>query len=84
MEEIEADLSKELDKIISGIDIDTAIDAPEVEMMLVARKIEDLLIEKYFQKAIEQGVHFAKEVRKSKEIIIADSTNPTLNEGIVT
>lgn len=82
MEAIEDNLEADLEAIISKIDVEMAMELPEIEMQGVAQDIEDMLIDKYFEQAVKEGKKFAQAVRKSKEIIVPDTTDPKLNEAL--
>jgi len=83
MDVIERAMKEEIDQIMSNIDIDLIMVNPETELAFVVEAIKKSLFENHIPKAIEEGIVFAKNIEKDGEIIIQDTTNPTINQGVI-
>lgn len=79
MEDIEADVEKDLGQVYNAVDVDALMEDPEAELLAVAQGIAELLEEKYFERVINEGINFAQDIEEAKKISVPDTDNPTLN-----
>jgi len=87
IDEIEADIDKEITKIYKALDIDDIINDPEGEMLATARAVRDTIHEKFADRAVEAGLDLAKviqdHIKKNKDFKISNSKDPKLNEDLL-
>lgn len=84
MDGIETEMQADIDKIMSKIDVDVLIESPEKELTEFMDLVKGIILSKYTEQALAEGVKVAKLVEKfrkqDKEIVIPDSENPHLNK----
>jgi len=87
MESLKEELENDIDKIYSGIDIESVVKNPTEAVNSVTLALQSLLKEKYLPIAVKHGFDLAgivkENMKKNKEIKIQDSNDPTLNKEIV-
>ncbi len=82
LDEIETDMSKELDILFNQIDIELLVANTSGVLEQFTNDVKSLLIDRYAPRAVEEGVKFAQVVEKLKrDIVIEDTDNPHLNKG---
>ena len=86
MDEIEADIDKEVLKIYEALDIDDIIADPEGEMLAAAQAVIDMIGDKFVKRAVEAGLDLAKiiqeHIKENKDFKISNSKDPKLNEEL--
>ena len=84
---IEEAIDKEIDRLISGIDIDDVMANPEAVINEVMILVKGAITEKYAKEAIDAGLQFAATIKnmikQDKEIKVPKTKDPKLNEDIV-
>lgn len=84
---IEEAIDKEIDRLISGIDIDDVMANPEAVINEVMILVKGTIMEKYAKEAIDAGLQFAATIKnmikQDKEIKVPKTKDPKLNEDIV-
>ena len=84
MDKIEEDVQKDIDEIISQIDIDEIMNNPLAELTVVIEAVKAVLENEYIPKAITEGKKLSQDIAKSpKDIVVPDTKNPNLNEDLV-
>ena len=84
MEKIESDMEKDIDSIISKIDIDEILIDAQAELDEVVAAIMRLIEDEYIPQAIDAGQKLSQDMGRSKrDIIIQDTKDTTINEGLV-
>lgn len=81
MDILEESIENDFDEILRDIDIDLIIDNPQEVLQMAAEDMENLLIEKYYTIAAENGIKFAKSIIDDGDVKIQKSDDPNLNEG---
>ena len=86
MDEIEADIDKEIDVIYSALDIDEIIANPADEMLEASRAVSRILSDKFMKRAVDAGLDLARivneHIKKDKDFKISASKDPNLNEDL--
>ncbi len=86
MDEIEADIDKEILKIYKALDIDDIIADPDGEMLAAAQAVEDIIEVKFAKRAIAAGLDLAEIVKEhiadNEDIKIQNSKDPNLNQEL--
>jgi len=86
MDEIEADIDKEVAKIYDALDIDEIIDDPEGEMLAASQAVKDVIEAKFVKRAVDAGLDLAQivndHIAKDKDIKIQRSKDPKLNQEL--
>lgn len=83
MDLLEDDIDKDFEAILSEIDIDEIIDDPMNHMMALAEDMQTLLEEKYYDRAVANGITFARQITEDGDIKIDRSKDPNKNEDIL-
>lgn len=81
MDILEESIEKDFDDILDAIDIDLIIDNPQQALRMAAEDMQNLLIEKYYTIAAENGIKFARDIIKDGDVKIEKTDDPNLNEG---
>lgn len=81
MDQIEADVKAEADKIIAAIDRQKLISDPRAALMEVAEEVAKVLEAKYIPIASKDGFALARQIEK-KDVVIDPSKDPNKNEGL--
>ena len=79
MDLIEEQVDASIEQVYQSIDIDAILKNPDAELFDFVDIVKTILISKYAEEAIAEGVRLAKEI-KGKHIKIQDSNDPNLNE----
>ena len=86
MDEIEADIDKEVAKIYDALDIDDIIADPDGEMLAAAQAVKNMIEGKFVKRAVEAGLDLAKiiqeHIKENKDFKISNSKDPKLNEEL--
>lgn len=86
MEDIEVEAKSDVIAILDSVSIDEFVDNTENIMKDIVADVRALMTEKYSEKAVNEGLLFAKTVKdtvkKDKEIKVPDTEDPNLNKDI--
>jgi len=83
MDELKTGIEKDINDLMTDIDIDIVIDNPEEAMLAVVEIFQEVLLDKYAKTAVEEGIKLSKAIKKDGEIVVADTDNTKLNEDII-
>jgi len=82
MDNINKDIQDTVDLIFSQIDIKEVMVNPEQAMHDVVEEVRKIIIEKYQEEAVRQGLNLV-DYMKTKTIKVSNSDNPILNKDLV-
>lgn len=68
-DKLEMAIEDDIDSLMKMISIQKLVANPEEVLAAIVKEIKDNIIKNYAQEAVENGIQFAKDVRKTKEDI---------------
>ena len=83
MELIEEKVDKDIDNMLSKLDIDAVLENPDEALFSFAFSVQSMLEDRYYPTVADKGLAFADDVRKDGEVKVFDSNDPNLNKEVV-
>ena len=81
MDNINKDIQDTIDMIFSQIDIKEVMVNPEQSMHDVVEEVRNIIIDKYQEEAVKQGLTLVDYMKK-RDIKVSNSDNPTENKEL--
>lgn len=84
-DKLEIAIEDDIDALLKMVSIKKLIDNPQEVLLAIITEVKDNIKENYAQQSIENGIQFAKDVRKANEDIkIQRTKDPQLNKDDIT
>lgn len=80
---LEDQIEEDIEKLISSLKLSDLINGSEDALLGIVGQVQELLKEKYYPTAAENGIDLAKDIEKDGDIIIEKTKDPNLNEDDV-
>ena len=83
MDEVERQINDEIEALIKNINMDVIISDTQMAIEQLVHTINEEIIMPKMENALKLGKELAKKIKKVGEIVIQDTNDGTINQGVV-
>ena len=83
MDALEKSINDKIESLVKDLDIDVLLKNPSEVLDLLFNEIYESILLPNMEKAIKLGEKFSKEVKRDGEVVIQDTNNGSVNEGVL-